>query len=222
MPLKHWLVSTSTTFLGSLFQCLNSLSVKKCFLMSSLNLPVAVLNHSCMSCLWIEGSRDQQLLLHLPFLESCEEQWGLIAFFPSAFFSPNRQMQSVQLLLTAVSSSPCLSFVAIVAKYLHIFVKLWGPELHMTLQIRLHQHSVKQDNHIFDLLVMLCLKHSGTDFALWATRAHTAGSHQACHPPAAPGPFLRSFPNIILSPALPYIRFRIWHLQAVSNFEILF
>ncbi|CAM9605611.1 unnamed protein product, partial [Bubo scandiacus] len=43
----------SITSLGSLFWCLITLSVKKCFLMPSLNLPTAALNHSYVSCYWI-------------------------------------------------------------------------------------------------------------------------------------------------------------------------
>lgn len=42
---------------------------------------------------------------------------------------------------------------------------------------------------------MLCLKHPGIGFALWASRAHTDDSHWAWHPPAAQGPFLHSFPK---------------------------
>lgn len=37
MPLKHW--QDLITFLGNLFQCMTNLSVKKYFLLSSVNLP---------------------------------------------------------------------------------------------------------------------------------------------------------------------------------------
>lgn len=46
-----------TTSSGSLFQCLATLPVNKCFLTSCPNLPGVALNRSHVSCHWIPGRR---------------------------------------------------------------------------------------------------------------------------------------------------------------------
>lgn len=50
----------------SLFQSATTLLVKKYFLMTCLNSPGAVLNHSHTCCHWIPGRRDQHLSLQSP------------------------------------------------------------------------------------------------------------------------------------------------------------
>lgn len=55
---------------------------------------------------------------------------------------------------------------------LHIFLKLWGPELHTELQVRPHQAEYSRVILSPDCLVMLCLICPRMWFALLTVRAH--------------------------------------------------
>jgi len=72
---QAWVVGPAALCLPLLgrFPC-TTLSVKKCFLMSSLNLLDAALRHSHASYHWISGRRDQHLPLHCPSSGTCREQ----------------------------------------------------------------------------------------------------------------------------------------------------
>lgn len=85
--LKHLLKDLNTdslgtlmTYVGSLFQCLQTLLGKKCFLMSSLS------QHWAIPCHGVQGTSAQLCPVHLPSPGSCTEQGGS----PSVSFSPDQ------------------------------------------------------------------------------------------------------------------------------------
>lgn len=96
----------------SLFQSMNTLSVRKCFLMSSLNLPMAALNWSHMVYHWIPRRRAQHFPPHSPTQKSVRQQWGC----PQPAFLQTRPTQSPPLLLIG-RSSPSTAFVALLWMY---------------------------------------------------------------------------------------------------------
>lgn len=77
--LSKWPLNTdgsgaSTISLGSLFQCLATLSAKKSFLMSTLTLPGTALNYCHASHHWVPGKQTQHIPFQFPSSGSCREQ----------------------------------------------------------------------------------------------------------------------------------------------------
>lgn len=99
MPLSHWQAWGIDHLSRKLSQCLTTLKVKKCFLMS----PETALNHLHLSCHWIPGRRDQNLPLPFPSSGSRREQGHLSAsLFPRALSCSSQD----------TPSSPSTSFVS--------------------------------------------------------------------------------------------------------------
>lgn len=76
-----------TTSLGKLFQCLSTLLVKKCFLMSTQNVQGHSFEPVPQVLDWISGRRDQQYSLQLPSSGSCREQWATGLQKPGGFLA---------------------------------------------------------------------------------------------------------------------------------------
>ena len=104
----------------------------------------------------VTGSQGEELSTSL-CMSPPQEAAGSNEVAPHPPFLQTRQAQSPQLLLIAHASQtfhqlccpPLDTF-----KDLHIFLKLWGPELHTELKVR---------------LVILCLTHPKTIIASWTT-----------------------------------------------------
>lgn len=131
------------TSLGSLFQCFNTLKVKKCFLIPSLNTPLPTILCGfvpILSCHQFPGAWPGTLFC-FPSSGSCREQWGCLSFFQGFTF-----------------------------KDLNMFFMLWSPEMHLSFIVLL-LHSSKLylsfiSNYCWLEVVPLCYPHSNEVFPL--------------------------------------------------------
>ncbi|KAK4829606.1 hypothetical protein QYF61_005706, partial [Mycteria americana] len=122
--LPHNLVDgDSTTSLGSLFQCLITLSGKKFFLISNLNLP------------W-RNLRPFPLVLSLVVVESKKVS-------PQPPLLQAKQPQLPQPLLTRLLRCPSLDTL----QHLNVSLVVGGPKLNTGFEVRPHQCRVQGDNH---------------------------------------------------------------------------
>lgn len=191
--------------LGSLFQCKNVqfLSVKKCFLISSLNLSWLNFEHSHLSYHWIPRI-DQNLFLHFPFSETYREQQA----GPSSskvLGTPLRRLSPFQ-----PFTRPFTIFVAL----FWIHSSTFQPFLNRGVQKHMHdsrwaQSSVKYSmiKHLFLLAGYDCV--CGYEW-LWlqneGARAHCWLILSCCQP-APPDPFLQGYFPSTPFPDYTYVQY---------------
>lgn len=99
MPFKHWHLGTSTTSLGSLFQQLTILLVKKCFLIYSLNFPGCSLEP--FWCVLSLDTMEKRSAPSSPLL-FLREQWDYLFFSPN-YTSPKPSVTFHRTFLPALS-----------------------------------------------------------------------------------------------------------------------
>ncbi|KAK4825522.1 LOW QUALITY PROTEIN: hypothetical protein QYF61_000035, partial [Mycteria americana] len=144
-PLNTSRDGDSTTSLGSLFQCLITLSVKKNFLISSLNLPWRNLRPFplVLSLVTWEKTPTPPLYNLLSVVESDEVS-------PQPPFLQAKQSQLpqpllIRLLLQTLHQLPCPSLHTL--QYLNIPLVVGGPKLNTVFEVRPHQCRVEGHNH---------------------------------------------------------------------------
>ncbi|KAK4826673.1 LOW QUALITY PROTEIN: hypothetical protein QYF61_010682 [Mycteria americana] len=130
----------STTSLGSLFQCLIILSIKKFFLISNLNLPWHNLRPLPLSLSLRRRDRPPPLYNLLSAVEGDKVS-------PQPPFLQAKQHQFPQLLLISLTlhqlRCPSLDTV----QHLSVFLVARSPKLNTVFKVRPHQCHVEGDNH---------------------------------------------------------------------------
>ena len=131
-------LGASTSSLGSLFSSLTTLSVKKFFLMSGLNLPWC--SFEPFPCILSLDTREKSSAPHFP-CPLFRKQWRAVRS-PLSFLS--FKLDKPRVLSHFSQDIPSSPFTCIVCVLLNAFeylniLKLWGPELHTVLKARLHQ-----------------------------------------------------------------------------------
>ncbi|KAK4824710.1 LOW QUALITY PROTEIN: hypothetical protein QYF61_017936 [Mycteria americana] len=135
----------STTSLGSLFQCLITLSVKKNFLISSLNLPWCNLRPFLLSYHLLHGRRDRPPPLYnlLSVVESNKVS-------PQPPFLQAKQSQLpqpllIRFLLQTLHQLRCPSLDML--QHLNVSLVVGGPKLNTVFQVWPHQCRVQGHDH---------------------------------------------------------------------------
>ncbi|KAK4832969.1 hypothetical protein QYF61_026795 [Mycteria americana] len=120
----------STTSLGSLFQCLTTLSVKKFFLISNLNLS-------------LRNLRPFPLIVSLVIVESdkVSPQPPFLQAKQHHFLQP----LLIRLVLQTRHQLRCPSLDTL--QHLHVFLAVRGPKLNTVFEVQPHQCRVQDDNH---------------------------------------------------------------------------
>lgn len=146
MPPKHWQVWGIKHFSRCLFQDFATHWIKKWFPTSILNLPGTILCHSHVSCHWIPGRRDE----HLPPQEAVQSNEVILSLL-----SKLDKHSDPSCCPEDIPYAPFTSFVAFLWVYSSTSKSFlnWeaqtASQLHALLQVRQHQHSIQQDNHLF-------------------------------------------------------------------------
>lgn len=147
IPLKHW-QAWNIDLSRKPASVLTTVLVNKCLLRSCLNLPWCKFEPLPRELLLDIKEEPSAFPSPFPSSGSCREQWG----HPSASCSPNKPSQSLYLHLTGHAFQPFQHFYCPLmdaSKDLCIHLKLWGPDLHTALEVRLHPCWIQQDNHLF-------------------------------------------------------------------------
>ncbi|KAK4823949.1 hypothetical protein QYF61_008335 [Mycteria americana] len=129
-PLNTSRDGDSTTSLGSLFQCLITLSVKKNFLISSLNLPWRNLRPFPL-VLSLVGVESDKVSPQPPFLQAKQPH------FPQPLL--------IRLVLQTLHQLRCPSLDTL--QHLNVSLVVGGPKLNTVFKVRPHQCQVQGDNH---------------------------------------------------------------------------
>lgn len=127
------------------------LFIKKCLLISSLNLP----QHSFEPFLLITGSPGEEIaiLSSYPPQETVESN----EVTPQPPFLQTRPAQNPWGSSQDILSKPFTTFVALLWMRSRTFTsKPWGPELHTAPEVRPHQGWTQQDNHLLIDNHLLC------------------------------------------------------------------
>lgn len=75
----------------------------------------------------------------IPPLRSCTEQWGHPSNLHFSKLDQSKVPSHSSQYRPSSSVTSCVALLWIAFRELHILLKLWGPEVHTALQVRLHQ-----------------------------------------------------------------------------------